>query len=137
MLPFEKGETNYFGTRQIDGKSFILAVTNAQLVIDGFAGAAMVQQQTLERDNVPLPPTGAVPAEQRNPIFARGVVNDVGTCYFINGRSLEYLGQIAQAMVAYQAATNYPYARTWDPRGQIFWSPAEAAAGRLLQMPKQ
>jgi hypothetical protein len=61
-------------------------------------------------------------------------LNDVGTCWFIRGRSLEKMRRNSEAKTAYGAAAKYTYARCWDPDGQAYWSPAEAAAERLEVM---
>jgi len=135
LASFEKGETNFFATGQIDRGAFMLAITNADSLIGNWSGMASNQQQALVNANEPLPPTGHVTLDQKNAIVAQGLINDVGTCYFIKGRSLEYLGQADLARTAYRVTTNYPYARTWDPRRDgFFWSPAEASLGRLGQM---
>jgi hypothetical protein len=136
FLAFEKGETNCLATGTIQEGVFLEAITNVTFVIDNYSGMALRQQKALLQTNAVPPATGRVPSTQRSAILANGLVNDVGTCYFIKGRSLEHLGHSDQAQDAYQAATNFPYARTWDPRGEFFWSPAEAAAGRLEQIGK-
>jgi len=41
------------------------------------------------------------------------------------------LGRKEAADLAYHRAATYTYARTWDPNGGFFWSPAEAALQRL------
>jgi hypothetical protein len=136
-LAFERGETNYFANGKTDRDAFMRAITNADFVINSYSGMASNQQQVLLKTNAPVPANGRVSDQQRTNILEQGLINDVGTCYFIKGRALEYLGQIDQARAVYQIGTNYPFARTWDSRGGFFWSPTEAALGRLAQMPRQ
>jgi hypothetical protein len=137
-LPFKKAENTFIESHTLDRKLFTQAITNAELVIDQFLGSAQNDQQKATRDNMPPPPSGTdVPAPERERIFRLGLVNDVATCWYIKGRSLEYVGDLAGARAAYEAATNFPHARTWDPRTHGFWPPAEAALGRLAQMRKQ
>jgi len=137
-LAFAKGQQRFLKDQHIDKEAFEEAIRKATFVIGEFSGIAASQQRGLLQTSMALPPVGPVTDDQRPRIFALGLINDVGTCHFIMGRSLEYMGQLDQARSAYQAATIFPYARAWDQRGGgFFWSPAEAALGRLAQMPRQ
>jgi len=121
------------------------AVEKAQECIYEFEGAAKRQQADLVRNKEPLPPTGKVDPNVKRQILDRGVLNDVGTCLWIKGRSAEYLFQKSKekdtssrdlAIAAYQEACGLTYARTWDPKGW-FWSPAEAASDGLARLHSQ
>ena len=112
---------------------FERAIEIADKCLDEFRLSAEREQAALEKAKVPLPPTGAVPDNVKKAILARGVLNDVGTCLFIKGRSAESLGRRDVARLAYEGAKKLNYARCWDPKGW-FWSPAEAAGDRLLGM---
>ncbi|MFK8028659.1 MAG: beta-glucanase precursor [Gammaproteobacteria bacterium] len=58
-------------------------------------------------------------------------LNDVGTCYFIQGEAFMKLGRSNDALNAYQAVVdNYGYSQAWDPKGW-FWSPASAASQKI------
>jgi hypothetical protein len=105
------------------------AITNADKCIDEFLGAAGRIQAKLEEDKASIP-TGSVNEEQKKQIFKNGLLNDVATCSFIKGRSLEKLSRKEDAKNAYEATKKLSYGRCWDPGGW-FWSPAEAAADRL------
>lgn len=105
------------------------AITNAAICIDEFRVQANRLESKLESEKVDLP-TGGVSDEMKKKIFANGVLNDVATCYFIQGRSAEKLSRKADATKAYEQAKKYPHARAWDTKGW-FWSPAEAASDRL------
>jgi tetratricopeptide (TPR) repeat protein len=111
------------------------AVQKAEKVLAEFAGNAAIEQEKLENAHAPLPPTGKAPATQREEIYARGLLNDVAASYFITGRALEHLGRIGEAKRAYEEAAKLSYGRTYDPKEDSFWSPAEAALGRLRTLP--
>lgn len=109
------------------------AIEYAGKGIDEFRGSADRAQAQLVREHAPLPPTGKVSASEKRTIMARGLLNDVATCFFIMGRASEYLGRKEEAKRSYQAAAKYTYARCWDPNGW-FWSPAEVASDRLSRL---
>lgn len=106
------------------------AISASLKCINEFKGSADRQQNELESSKAPLPPKGSVSEETKKIIWARGLLNDVATCYFIKGRSAEYLGRIDEAKQSYREASKYTYARCWDPKGW-FWAPSEAAQDRL------
>jgi len=112
---------------------FERAIAIAEKCLNEFILSAEREQAALEKAKAPLPPTGSVPDSMKKAILARGVLNDVGTCLFIKGRSAENLGRREVARQAYEAAKKFTYARCWDPQGW-FWSPAEAAGDRLAMM---
>lgn len=121
----------------LEGNNHPNALTAASDCIDNFGAQAQRDQKRLADQNVPLPPTGAVNDAEKNAIFARGVLNDVGAAYFIKGKSAEYLLKsthqqkyVEIARAAYTGARALPHARTWDPQGW-FWSTAEASSDRL------
>ncbi|MBU0676841.1 MAG: beta-glucanase precursor [Verrucomicrobia bacterium] len=61
-------------------------------------------------------------------------LNDVGTCYYIEGQIREKQGDTASAIAAYKKlAGSLKYCQCWDNKGW-FWHPAEAAEGRLKQL---
>jgi len=112
---------------------FVGAIANAEKCIGEFRGAADRKQAELEKSKAPPPPTGAVSDEEKKAIFARGLLNDVATCFFIKGRSAENLGRKDEARQAYESASKYTYGRCWDTKGW-FWSPAEASMDRLATL---
>ena len=60
-------------------------------------------------------------------VHAMWALNDVGTCYFIQGQALESQGETAEAMASYKALLDkVAFAQCWDPQGW-FWKPADAA----------
>lgn len=94
------------------------------------------EAESLERSlaSSPLPPTGKVTEEQKTAIFQNGVLNDVATCLWIDGRSQAALHETDKAKKALTTTSKYVHARTWDARGW-FWSPAEDARDRLHDLP--
>ncbi len=121
------------------GEKYEDAIEYADKCIDDFAKTAEREQEKLNKDKEPVPPTGAVSDAEKDKIFKRGLLNDVAAAYFIKGRSAEYLyrkgGSDASkykemAKEAYEATCRYKHGRIWDDRGW-FWSPCEAASDRL------
>ena len=112
---------------------FARAIANADKCIGEFKGEADRTQENLEKSATPPPPKGKVSSDEKALILARGLLNDVATCYYIKGRSAQELGRRDEAIAAYKAAARYTYARCWDPQGW-FWSPSEKAQGRLSPM---
>ncbi|HKS28959.1 MAG TPA: hypothetical protein VJS44_14125 [Pyrinomonadaceae bacterium] len=114
------------------------AMQFAEQCIDNFGKAADRAQEKLDSENEPLPPEKPN-AVEKDKILKRGLLNDVAAAYFIKGRSAEYLYKAkgpkaaeykSMAEEAYKATCRYKHARVWDTRGW-FWSPCEAANGRL------
>jgi tetratricopeptide (TPR) repeat protein len=106
------------------------AEARARECIREFEGQALREQEALKARGDAPPPVGSVSEAQRQRIFARGPLNDVGTSYFILGQALEEMERREEAARAYKGAQQFPYARFWDPRGW-FNSPADAATDRL------
>jgi hypothetical protein len=113
-------------------KDYRAAIAKTQECIQEFQGSANREQAELKGQLAPVPPIGPnISEEDKATIFQRGLLNDVATCFYIQGRSSESLGLLEDAKRAYHQAETYPYARTWDPNGRLFWSPAQAAIDRL------
>lgn len=106
------------------------AIEYCQKCIDLFEDEAIKQQEAFTEP----PPFGKVNEEQKKAIFSNWALNDVATCYFIMGQALAKLGRIDDAKEAYRGAQKFPYARTWDPSWEGFWSPAEGASKELSKM---
>lgn len=72
-----------------------------------------------------------VPSENKEEVFKLWALNDVGTCLFILGQSLEKQDKGKEAIAAYeQIVEKVPFAQTWDTKGW-FWKPADAAKTRI------
>lgn len=115
-------------------KDYRTAIENAAMCISEFQGAANREQAELKGQGTPDPPVGRASPEEQTVIFARGLLNDVATCFYIKGRSAEYLGLLEDAKRAYHQASTYTYARTWDLNSGVFWSPAQASTDRLSML---
>jgi hypothetical protein len=112
-------------------KDYRAAIATTQECIHEFQVSANREQAELKGQSAPVPPIGKVSDEEKAVIFQSGLLNDVATCFFIQGHAAENLGLIEDAKRSYRQAETYPFARTWDPIGQFFWSPAQAATDRL------
>ncbi len=63
--------------------------------------------------------------------FSYWALNDVATCYFILGKSLQAQGKDNEAREAYKTIVDkFPYAQCWDPKGW-FWKVASAAKDQM------
>jgi hypothetical protein len=112
------------------------AIGYAEECISAFKAGANRDQSRLAQESAPPPPTGKVSVQERETIWRRGPLNATGTCFYIKGRSLEALGQKQESIPALREASQYTYARCWDPKTKIFWNPAEAAGDRLQLLEK-
>jgi tetratricopeptide (TPR) repeat protein len=113
----------------LNGGDFPKAIELTDACLQLNLQAARKEQDRLSKQRVSIP-VGKVNDAQKEAIHNNGLLNDVATCAFIKGRSLEKLGNRPGAAHAYRVATQLSHGRCWDPQGW-FWSPAEASAGRL------
>jgi hypothetical protein len=112
------------------------SIIAAEECIDQFESQAIQEQQEFTASGKPAPPIGEPPdVITRDETLARGPLNDVATCYFIKGWSLEKLDSISEAKEAYMSTQQFPDARAWDLAG-FFWSPAQEASNRFAKLPK-
>jgi len=112
------------------------AILKAKECIDKFVGQAEISQEELIEKNVPEPPTNPKSQKEIQEIHSRGLLNDVGACYFIVGQSYEKLGKNEKALEAYKEAKKLVHAMVWDPQGW-FWNVSKAAAGRIRVIEKR
>jgi len=64
-------------------------------------------------------------------VFKNWALNDVATCFFIQGEAYRKNKMMEEAKAAYQeVVSNYKFGQCWD-NGGWFWKPAEAAAEKL------
>jgi len=103
-----------------EAKDFASAAGYTAKCIDMHGGVAVEQQKAL-----------TAPLTEKEEIFKQWALNDVGTCYFIQGQVLEKQGKTKEAVASYKfLVDNLAFAQCWDPKGW-FWKPAAAAAGRI------
>ncbi len=73
----------------------------------------------------------AAPSDSANQYWA---LNDVGTCYYIQGQAYDGQSDKKNATEAYKfLADNLSFCQCWDPKGW-FWSPADVAKKRLVEL---
>jgi len=78
--------------------------------------------------------TGGNQGLNREAVKAQWALNEVGTCYFLQGKAYEQLMKPELALESYRKLVNeLPYAQCWDPGGW-FWKPAKAAQKRIAAL---
>lgn len=98
------------------------AVGYARKCLELYQGKAEEMQKAL---------TAPVPADQTEEVHKLWALNDVGTCLFILGQTLEKQNKGEEALAAYKKLVEtVSYAQTWDVKGW-FWKPADAAKERI------
>jgi tetratricopeptide (TPR) repeat protein len=115
---------------------YSIAREHARTCIRYFSNDAERLQKRLTQETTEAFPVGHVPGPMKQHILQNGLLNDVGTCLWLSGRCSQQLGDIEEARKAYQQAGEFIYARCWDPKAQIFWSPAQQAADDLNALSK-
>jgi hypothetical protein len=76
----------------------------------------------------------ALPTGSQEEVSKYWALNDVGTCLFIQGQSLQKKGDNAGAKKAFKTLVDeLKYAQCWDANGW-FWSPAGAAKKTLVEL---
>jgi len=109
----------------LDGKDYASVMGYTQKCIDMFKDQAVAMQKSL---------TAAPDTSDKDKVFANWALNDVGTCYYIQGKALDDQGKTKDALAAYKfLADNLSYAECYDPKGW-FWSPASAAKERVAAL---
>ena len=74
------------------------------------------------------------PWENKDKIFSYWALNDIGTCFFIQGEAYKEAGKTEEAQKAYKTLVdNFYFSQCWDPQGW-FWKPAEAAQQKLEEL---
>ena len=95
-----------------------------------FEKEALKMQKTLK---APIS-TGGNQGLNREAVQAQWALNEVGTCYFLQGKAYEQLKKPELALESYRKLANeLPYAQCWDPGGW-FWKPAKAAQKRITAL---
>tara|TARA_E500000178_G_scaffold279534_1_gene279356 strand:+ start:3088 stop:3645 length:558 start_codon:yes stop_codon:yes gene_type:complete len=82
------------------------------------------QQKKLLDEKVKCPPIGRVNRQDRLSIDRDYLMNDVSFALWVKARSLDELGKIEMAKIAYAQCLYMTCGRVWDVNGW-FWSPAE------------
>lgn len=121
--------------KHYEAAEYSKAISNASECIEMFSGQAEIEQKELIENKIPIPTPTPKTEEAKQEIFARGLLNDVATCYFITGQAYEKLGNETAAIEAYREAEKFKHAMAWDPKGW-FWNVSRAAAGRIRYLEK-
>jgi len=119
--------------KALEKKAMREAIAKADKCIESFEASAMKIQKQLEKARARVP-KGEATEDEKKVVHQNGLLNDVATCYFIKGKAHEGLNEKDAAIAAYKTAAKLTYARTWDPAGPWFWSPADAATERLEEL---
>jgi hypothetical protein len=105
-----------------EAKDYAAVAAYTGKCIEMFKGKAVEMQKALT-----APPV----TDDKEKVFANWALNDVGTCYYILGQSLEKQGKAKEAVEAYKfLSENLSYTRCYDTKGW-FWNPADAAKERV------
>jgi hypothetical protein len=113
--------------RAYNRADFAGAVTVAERCTSTFQKQADdIERKLRTADGESAPQTDA----EKSSVLARGPLNDVATCFFIIGQSAVHLKQPERAIQAFEAATKYSHAFSYNQDGS-FWSPARASAQEL------
>ena len=106
--------------KALEGKNYDEVAGYTGKCIEMFKTQAVAQQQALKE-----------PETEKEKVFASWALNDVGTCYFIQGKALEEQSKKKEAVESYKfLADNLAFAQCWDTKGW-FWKPAAAAKERI------
>lgn len=119
-------------------KDYVLAFDLAESCISNFEEDALQAQRVLSIGGEPSFPIGRVEdTNTRSKIYSYGVLHEVAACYIIKGDALLSLNCKDDARQAYLSAQQFVQARVWDPKQEIFWSPAEIAGRKLANLPNE
>ena len=88
-----------------------------------FSYDAVVMQKGFNAKKAKAPPSGKVSRKEKKKIHANWAVNDVSVALWAKARSLEKMGDIERAKIAYSQCIFLTHGRAWDPKGW-FWAPA-------------
>ncbi len=104
----------------LTSKNYDEAIADTGKCIAQFKPQALAMQKAL-----------TAPTTEKEETFKQWALNDVGTCYFIQGKAQEESGKQKEATESYKfLADNLPFAQCWDTKGW-FWKPADAAKERI------
>jgi tetratricopeptide (TPR) repeat protein len=108
--------------KALEDKNYANAIAYAKKCVEMYEKQAVEMQKELKEP---------VSADDREAVFKKWALNDVGSSLFIIGQASEKQDKNADALAAYKKLVDkVPFAQCWDPKGW-FWKPAEAAKGRI------
>jgi hypothetical protein len=105
--------------KAFESKNFAAVAVYTAKCQEMFGAKALEMQKSL---------SAPAPKDSANTYWA---LNDVGTCYYILGKSLEEQGKKKEAITPYKfLSENLAFAQCYDTKGW-FWKPADAAKERV------
>ena len=108
--------------KSLVGMSYKNAIAYAKKCVELYEKDAVQMQKELK---------APVPSDDKEAVFKKWALNDVGTCFYIMGQALEKRNKKTEALASYrQLVEKTPYAQCWDPQGW-FWKPADIAKKRI------
>lgn len=122
----ELGDSAHWAATSIDlfsKKRYEQVVKTVDACFELFSYAAVVMQKDFNARKIELPPSGRVTASTKKKIHDNWAVNDVSVALWAKARSLEKIGDIDLAKIAYSQCIFLTHGRAWDPNGW-FWDPA-------------
>lgn len=103
-----------------NAKDHVAAQAYAKKCIELYKAQAITMQKAL-----------TAPANVKEEVFKSWALNDVGSCHFILGQSLEAQGKPKEAVIPLKfLVENLSFAQCWDSKGW-FWKPADAAREKV------
>lgn len=111
----------------LNDKNLEAVVVYTNKCVELFGGEAAKMQASLT----------AYPSGDPSQIFAFWALNDVSTCFFIQGEAYRQAKQMDKAKAAFERVVKeFSYGQAYDPANKSFWKPADAAKDKLGQMEK-
>ena len=134
----ELGDSAHWAATSLDlfaKNKYEQAVNTVDACFEIFSVDAVVMQKGFNAENTKLPPSGRVSRSTKEKIHDNWAVNDVSVALWAKARSLDKMGDIEQAKIAYAQCIFLTHGRAWDPKGW-FWAPASDCIqrGRKLNL---
>ena len=132
----ELSDSAYWATTSIDlfdKNKYKAAVSIVDACFSIFSYEAVVMQKKFNAQNAKFPPSGRVSRKEKEKIHDNWAVNDVSVALWSKARSLEEMGNIDLAKIAYSQCIFLAHGRAWDPKGW-FWVPASDCAKRARKL---
>ena len=132
----ELSDSAYWATTSIDlfdKNKYREAVSIVDACFSIFSYEAVVMQKKFNAQNAKFPPSGRVSRKEKEKIHDNWAVNDVSVALWSKARSLEEMGNIDLAKIAYSQCIFLTHGRAWDPKGW-FWVPASDCAKRARKL---
>jgi len=114
------------------------AITEATNCTTQFGPRARQTQKNLETKGYKLPTNYTVPGslspQQKSDIFSHGLLNDIAVSYWMVGMSNLRINNKQEAKLAFQNAVKLGFGLCYDPKKDLFWSPAEESQLQLDEL---